>query len=45
MVIMGMLVSKNSEVVQSDNAINAKVQLQETITHLKSIEKSLREDL
>ena len=42
---MSLVVSKNSAVVRSDNAITAKVQLQETITHLKSIEQSLREEL
>ena len=43
--LMTMLVSNTSDVVRSDNAITAKVQLQETITHLKTIENSLREEL
>jgi len=43
--LMSLVARPDSAVVRSDNAITAKVQLQETITHLKQVEDSLREDL
>lgn len=43
--LMSLVARPDSAVVRSDNAITAKVQLQETIAHLKQVEDSLREDL